>query len=263
VNSIWFSSVNAATDLNSASYDALTLRAQKRMSSGLTFLGTWTWSKNYDGSFASGNFLNASGSAPQDYYNLGAEYAQSVVDTPHRVTASITYELPFGSGKMLLSRGKVANALIGGWQLNATSIYQTGFPLAITQSSNLNSVIGAGLQRPNATGIDPATYGDLGSRIDNYFNKAAFSAASQFTFGNLSRTISYRSPGQANWDASLFKEFRILEKVRAQFRAEALNVFNTPYFRAPNTSFGSSSFGKITQQANFPRYLQMGFRVYF
>jgi len=45
--------------------------------------------------------------------------------------------------------------------------------------------------------------------------------------------------------------------------AEALNAFNTPQFRAPNTAVGNSNFGAITQQANFPRYLQLGGRITF
>ena len=111
--------------------------------------------------------------------------------------------------------------------------------------------------------MSPETSGALGSRLDVYINRAAFSQAPQFTPGNLARTIPYRGPGQANWDISLFKDVQFLERLRGQFRAEALNVFNTPQFRAPNTSFGSSAFGFITQQANFPRYIQLGFRMQF
>ena len=147
--------------------------------------------------------------------------------------------------------------------MNAIGTFQTGFPLAISQSNNLNSVIGAQTQRPNATGVSPVTSGSLEDRLTNYINKDAFSQAPQFTFGNLSRTISMRGPGQANWDVSLFKDFKFKERVSAQFRAEALNVLNTPLFRAPNTQFGGSTFGTITQQANFPRYIQLGFRVSF
>lgn len=258
-----YASVNAATDLNHARYDALVLRAQKRLSKGLTFLGTYTWSKNYDASFASGNFLNGSASSAQNIYNLDSEYGLSIVDTPHRFVINTSYELPFGKGKTYLAHNRPLDYVVGGWQINAIGAYQSGFPLAITQSSNLNSVIGAGVQRPNATGVSPVVTGSVQDRLDGYINKAAFTQAPQFTFGNLARTIGYRGPGQKNWDLSLFKNVNVTERVHGQFRAEALNAFNTPQFRGPNTSFGSSSFGVITQQANFPRYLQLGFRVYF
>ena len=118
-------------------------------------------------------------------------------------------------------------------------------------------------QRPNATGASPETSGSVGQRINNWINKDAFSTAPALTFGNLSRTISERGPGLFNWDISIFKNFPVYERFKAQFRAEALNAFNTPYFRSPNTSFGSSSLGQILSQGNFPRFIQLGLRLQF
>jgi hypothetical protein len=66
-----------------------------------------------------------------------------------------------------------------------------------------------------------------------------------------------------NWDASLFKSVAIRERFKAQFRTEVLNLTNTPLFQAPNTSFGSTSFGRISSQANFSRMVQLGLRLYF
>jgi hypothetical protein len=138
---------------------------------------------------------------------------------------------------------------------------QTGFPLAISQN-NLNSVIGTSNQRPNATGISPETSGSVEDRLSNYINKAAFSTAPQFTFGNVSRTISMRGPGIANTDFSLFKSYA-LEHFKAQFRAEVFNLTNTPQFYGPTTNINSSTFGQITQQANFSRIIQLGVRFEF
>jgi hypothetical protein len=59
------------------------------------------------------------------------------------------------------------------------------------------------------------------------------------------------------------KTFSVTEKVKAQFRAEAMNAFNTPYFNGPNTAVGNASFGRITRQGNFPRYIQLGVRFFF
>jgi len=57
---------------------------------------------------------------------------------------------------------------------------------------------------------------------------------------------------------------RFVNASRFQFRAEALKrVSIPPQFRAPNTAVGNSNFGVITQQANFPRYLQLGGRITF
>ncbi len=62
---------------------------------------------------------------------------------------------------------------------------------------------------------------------------------------------------------SLFKNFVIKERFKAQFRFEALNAMNTPLFYGPNVSFGSSQFGKITSQANFARQLEFALRFSF
>src|SRR5262249_18797364 len=202
-----------------------------------------------------GNQLNTfSGSPPslqpQNLYNLGAEWALAPVNTPLRFTGTWTYGLPFGKGNPWLKSSGVVNAIVGGWLLNGTVIYQMGFPLFVYQQ-NLNSVIGAAVQRPYATGINPATSGSLEERMNNYIDPAAFSQAPAFTFGNLSRSIGVRGPGQANWDLSLFKDFKVRERFTGEFRCEALNAFNTPLFANPNTLYTptSASFGKITYQA--------------
>jgi hypothetical protein len=72
-----------------------------------------------------------------------------------------------------------------------------------------------------------------------------------------------RGPGQINFDLSLFKTFLMGERFKAQFRAEALNFTNTPTFNGPNTTFTNGSFGFITTQANYPRLLQLGVRMFF
>lgn len=201
-------------------------------------------------------------SEPQNYYNLGAEWGLASQDTPLRFTGAWTYDLPFGQGKKFLNSNHVLSYLVGGWSTNGTFIYQTGFPLFIYQQ-NLNSVIGTGEQRPNATGVSPAMPGSVEQRINDYINPAAFSLAPAYTFGNLSRSINYLGPGEKNWDASVFKTVTIKEKYSAQFRAEALNIFNSPLFANPVTQFGNPNFGKINYQANFPRQLQLGIRFFF
>jgi hypothetical protein len=55
----------------------------------------------------------------------------------------------------------------------------------------------------------------------------------------------------------------VLERFKAQFRAEAINAMNTPLFEAPNSNFGNPNFGRITRQANFPRFIQFGLRFFW
>lgn len=261
-----FSNINYQFDDNDkAKYYSLIVKGQKRFSNGLTFLSAFTWSRNWDESSAgAGNTLNSGAVAPQNPYNMAAEYAFANVDSPLRWTTSFSYDLPFGKGKKFVnSSNLILSNVVGGWSLNATSIFQTGFPLQISQAKNYNSSFGYGSQRPNASGVSPVTNGSLESRLNDYINPAAFSTAPEYTFGNLARTIPMRGPGQANWDMSLFKTFTIKERIKSQFRFEALNAMNTPLFYAPNTSFGSSTFGQITQQANFSRELELALRFAF
>ena len=249
-----------------ANYQSMVVKATKRFSHGLIFLSTFTWSKNEDASAAGvGSNLNPGARTyPQNPYTFAGEYGYSNVDAPLRWATSISYELPFGKGKAFASNiNKAADYIIGGWVLNTVSVFQSGFPLQVYQT-DLNSQYGYGAQRPNLTGTDPVTSGSLDQRLYNYINPAAFSKAPAATFGSTPRTQgNLRGPTQANWDGSVFKNFTFGERVKAQFRAEALNLFNTPYFYSPQTNFSSGAFGQIYSQANFARQLQMAIRVTF
>lgn len=261
-----FASVNFTnSDRNRAQYDSMSVKAQKNMSYGLSVLSAFTWSRNFDmAGGGSGNNLNAGNSGPQDVYGMAGEWGLSYLDSPLRWTNAITYELPFGKGKALLSgAGRAMDLLVGGWSVNSVSTMQTGYPLQVYMNNNGNGALGTSRQRPNATGVSPSVDAGFGSRIDGWINPAAFSSAAPFTLGNVTRTIAMRGPGQVNWDISVFKTATVMEGLKVQFRAEALNAMNTPLFRAPNTAFGNAAFGRITSQANFPRMLQLGLRLYF
>jgi hypothetical protein len=252
-------------DQNHARYDSMIVKVQKRFSHGLTLLSVFTWAKAYDGSFAGvGSSLNPSVyGAPQNPYDLGAEYSQSQFNAPLRWSTSISYDLPIGKGKWLLSNANRAEEYaLGGWTINAVSVYQTGFPLLIGQNDS-NSAYGYEAMRPNATGSDPSTSGSVESRIYDYINPAAFSIAPQGTFGDVGRTISELGPGTKNWDLSIFKSVTFKERFKAQFRAEALNAFNSPQFTSPQGNVSAGNFGQIYNQANFARQLQLAIRFTF
>ncbi len=247
---------------NRAVYHSAYVKVQRRFSNGFTSLATYTRSQNMDGSYGSvGNVFAATVGGPQNAYAPEAEYSLSSSHSPHRFSLATTYELPFGKGKAWLSSNRFFDLAAGGWSLNLVSVMQTGYPLTVTQPND-NSILGANHMRPNATGLSPLPDRPFAERLEGWFNRAAFAQAPQFTFGNLSRTLSVRGPGQVNWDASVFKTFAIGERLKAQFRAEALNIMNTPMFYAPNTSFTNSAFGVVSSQANFSRMIQLGVRFY-
>jgi hypothetical protein len=264
---------NVQASINSfgrSTYDSMVIKAQKRLSKGMSFLSTFTYSLFKDtgvGAAGSGP-LNSLAAATRNSYDIEREFSLSGSHTPARWSNAITYELPFGKGKPFMN-GTLADLVVGGWSMNAVQVWQTGYPLSVRQLANTNSQFFTLVQFPNATGTSPVTEGRPQDRIGldagstRYINAAAFSTAPTGTFGNVSRTLSMRGPGLHNWDISLFKTFTFAEKYKAQFRAEAVNAFNTPLFNSPNTTFGSGAFGQISQQANFPRMYQLGLRFFF
>ncbi|MBO0719659.1 MAG: TonB-dependent receptor [Blastocatellia bacterium] len=244
-------------------YNALSVKAQKRFSKGFSLLTAYTFSKLLDDITGNSNYFAPDNTANViDAYNRRRDYGLSSVDMPHRFTMSGTYELPFGRGKSFLtSANRITSRVAGGWQFNAIVTYQSGFPLSVTQQVNNTNAFSLG-QRPNVVlGVDPATAGDVSDRLGSYLNSAAFSLTPANTFGNAPRTIGVRSPSTALWDLSLLKNTTIFERFNAQFRFEAVNAFNTPVFRAPNTQLGNANFGVISSQANFARIMQVSLRL--
>ena len=259
-----FSSVSLYTSTSYADYNALLVKAERRAGHGLNIIGSFTWSRNRDDSFATANSIQSSGvTAPQNVYDLRAEYAHAVNDVPFQFTAGITYDVPLGRGERFSTGSVWTDAVLGHWQLNIIPTFRTGFPVAILQSSNPNSsIVGNALQRPNINaGVKLGTSGGLEDRLNGYINPAALSTSTALTFGDAPRTLSLRGPAFENWDTSLYKNILVRERVNVQFRAETFNTFNTPEFAGPNTAYGGASFGQITSQANFPRYLQLGLRI--
>lgn len=271
-----YQGITMAQSTGKSSYNSLDLKVQKRFSRGVTLLAAYTWSSNWDniwGAYGSSNALNSGNNGPQDIYNLGPEYARATNNIPNRVSFAGTYELPFGRGKQFLSGvNRWIDLAVGGWKFNDITVIQNGGPLAITQS-NGNSSYGNGTQRPSLiSGINPCKSGSPEGRLNNYFNAAAYSITAPYAFGTAPRASNCYGPGYVNSDLSLNKDFRITERMHAEFRAEALNAFNTPQFATPNLSVGSytngapkynSGAGQITGTLGFPRLVQLGGRFYF
>jgi hypothetical protein len=132
-------------------------------------------------------------------------------------------------------------------------------PLAVTQAGGL---IWDGTQRPNLVG-DPSTSGPITSRLDNYFNAAAFSQPGPDVPGTAPRNLSYRGPAITTFDAVLIKTIGIRTGQRLEARIEAQNVLNHPVFGDPNTSFGSTSFGQITGTKIGSRQMMLGLKYHF
>ena len=95
------------------------------------------------------------------------------------------YDLPFGKGKALASRGGIVSAVLGGWQLNAILRLRSGVPITMATVQNLTGSLGGG-SRPNRLRSGQVPDGQQQS-IDRWFDPAAFELPPQFKFGNTSR----------------------------------------------------------------------------
>jgi hypothetical protein len=248
-----------------SSYNALLVRAERRLSKGFSILGAYTFSKEIDDMVPSVNGFpgeSFAGAGLQNYYNLHNERALSSWDTHQTLVISYVYELPFGVGKPFLNRGGALDKFVGGWQINGNTTFQSGSPLQITGGNSSGSL--AGTQRPNCNGMNPTLNGAVTSRLLEYFNTADFSFNAPFTFGNAPRLMpDLRGPGVDNFDISVFKNTRIAERYQVQFRVESFNAFNRIQFGIPNTNINSTAFGVISSQQNSPRNIQLGLRLLF
>jgi hypothetical protein len=245
-----------------ARYNALVLKFNKRPTQGWGANVNYTFSVNKDNLFGEVNYFsnNTNGLArPLDNYNLDPEYGTSLLDAPHRLNISGLVELPFGQGKRWLSKPGLVDVLLGGWAVTAIGSYQSGFPVVVVQDNNNSGLFGS-FQRPNVTGTDPQTSGSTEERLTQWFNPAAWSAAAPFTFGNAPRTETRaRTPFKKNWDIAFQKTQRLGDQT-LMVRIELINAFDDPNFLGPETRFGRSAFGTITQVGGFPRTVQVLFR---
>jgi hypothetical protein len=234
-------------------YNALQVTFSKRYSKGVTFEGNYTWAKAMD-----------TGSSYQDSYDVLGFRSVSSVHIPHRFVFSGLYELPVGRGRVFGSdMSRVADALIGGWQVNGILVVQSGDPLSIGAGNTaglFNETI-----RANTNGQKAALSGDARTRLNRWFDTSTFSQPAPFTLGNLSANIAdLRGHHVNNLDFSLFKVFGLTETMRLQFRAEAFNALNRVRFSNPNTNVNAgSNFGVITAQSNAPRQIQFGLKLLF
>ncbi|RSL16138.1 carboxypeptidase family protein [Edaphobacter aggregans] len=263
-----FTTITDSVSDGITNFNALNVKVQKLFSNGLTVLGAFTWASNWDNLWGASSTLNpliSNNNGAQDVNNIHAEYARSINNIPKRTTLALTYELPFGHGKQFLSgANRWMDLAVGGWTFNNIMIIQDGAPLPISQTTNSNSAFGNLGTRPSLVpGVNPCYSGRPQDRLNAYFNPAAFSTTPAGSYGNSPRTLNCYGPGYANFDLSLNKSFHVTERVNAEFRAEALNAFNTPQFNGPNLAADSSTAGKITGTLGFPRLVQLGGRLTF
>ncbi|MCI0621285.1 MAG: carboxypeptidase regulatory-like domain-containing protein [Acidobacteria bacterium] len=231
-------------------YHALQTRLERRYSTGLTLLSSYTYGKALgDSSTLNGNFT-------QDPRCRACEKGRLLFDVRQRFVNSFSYELPWGPGRKFWNGSGALTNILGGWVVSGIMTFQTGFPLTVTTIDNANT---GGQNRANlVAGANP---NPKDRTIDAWIPRSAFAQNPAFTYGTSGKGI-VDSPGINQIDLSLIKEFRIREGSKLEFRVDFFNAFNHPNFGNPNTNFNSGAFGTISS-AEEPRDIQVGLRFSF
>ncbi len=273
-------------------YHALQATVSRRWNQSY-FQAAYTFSKNIDATSTGNTAFNT---AYNDQSNVNASRGISDFNRPHRLSVSYAYDLPIFQHSSGYKR-----AALGGWQVSGVSIFQTGTPFSIFDSSAGTAFLGQGSTpllganlAPGASVASGLASGSLRDRVANgYLNSAAFQpvpylyypgvAPGQCAvpggpdpsgntcvtgFGDLGRNI-YHGPFQQNWDVSFLKHFKIGERQDVRFAVDFFNIWNHTNFANPTVTdietAGSSNspFGKIVQTTGNPRLIQFSLRWAF
>ena len=206
-------------------YDSLQTTLQKRMSYGISANFNYTFSKALGICCDDLSDGYPSIQVPQ-YMRLNR--AVMPYDRPHTFGAALLSELPFGAGKKWATSG-LASKLAGGWRVNGLIAAYSGQPFTVTSNSPLNAPNNS--QRAN---LAKSSVTILGSP-NSYFDPLAFAPGPTGAFGT-STLDAVRGPGAFNIDAGLFRDFKFNERWKLEFRAEVMNLTNTPHFANPGSN---------------------------
>jgi hypothetical protein len=234
-----------------SSFNSLQVKVEKSLSSRLSVLASFVWSKSIDDADTPipGLF---DGVGAQDERNLRLERGLSFFNVGRRVSAAYVYRLP---------ETRIAGPLLRGWSTSGTVTLQDGTPL----NPFYFALDFANSGTPNRPDIVPGQSITLprGQRTaDQFFNTAAFTAPAPFTFGNAGRD-TIPGPGNNIFNLAIQRRFQVTEASTIQFRAESFNTFNHPNWGipGPNPDFGPF-FGKIFASGD-PRRIQFALRYDF
>lgn len=257
----------AVTEYNGASsYQSISLQFVKRFTAGLSVNGSYTFSREHQRA----QYLN-----PQDTDLVDIV---SPTERPHRWTLSTIYELPFGKGRKFGSNWHpIADAIIGGWQMQAVYEWQSGEPLQFGNvyyngdPSQLVSLLGKKDPGGRRYGIDIPAFDitgfflngvQLAANVPGFANN--YTSGSTNTLRSMPLTMGqFRNQRFLKFDLGLSKNFRIREGMKLQVRFEAINALNKPYFSGLNLDPTNAAFGLANNQRQPPRDIQIGGKFTF
>jgi hypothetical protein len=274
-----------------STYSSLQAKLEKRYSSGLSFLTTYTWAHALDDSSDAGGLESAIGDRNMKIIPVIDEYTNSEYDVRNRFTFNGNYELPFGRGRAHMNQPGWVDLVAGGWSSSLTFAAQTGTPFTV--SPDIGTASGGSaravlISDPFASGGSPdpsnpgVTCASSTRNKTNWYNPCAFAnplpgnqisspvtdtATAIKYLGGRSNQIY--GPGYNRVNMSLFKNFNTWHEQYLQFRADAFNLLNHPSLNNPSTTSNSTNGGEITGpkffQNNTPdaRFFQLALKYQF
>lgn len=257
-----FGNVSMTEYNGSSDFHSVQLQMMKRFTKGLSLNGSYTWSREH----LKNQYLNPQDTELMDYISPN--------ERPHRFTFSGIYELPVGKGRKFGSDWHpVADAIIGGWQVQGLYEWQSGEPLLLPNLyyggdiNTLESLLGKKNGSGQRYGVDVAAWDISGFNIAGVVPGVAnnYTSGSAITLRNVPFTVDgLRNQRFLKFDVGVSKNFRIREGMKIQVRVDAINILNTPYFSSPNVTPSSSSFAFTTAPVRQPpRDIQIGARFTF
>jgi hypothetical protein len=224
-----FGNINTDDDTGYSWYHSLQVRVEKRMSRGFTIMASYTFSKFMEAV----EVLNSFDARPTEVI--------SPQDRPHHLAITGIYELPVGKGRRYLASAPAwMDHLLGGWQFQGIYQGQSGPPIGfgniLFYGANVNDIVLPTSRRS----VERWFNIDAGFERDN---------SKQLAWNVRTwplRLSGLRADGFNQFDLSLFKNFRLTERVRLQLRAEAQDALNHAMFAAPNTGVNNTLFGQVS-----------------
>jgi hypothetical protein len=253
-----------------SNYNAMLVRVERRYTSGLSLLSSFTWSNamsNAPQYRNAGGITGDENSPPQNSFNLAADRSLAYFNAKLRSVTSGVYDLPFGAGRQMLKSGLGA-AILGGWQVSGTLQLQTGFPYTINYKGdpiNIGGGSGGILVRPNyaltssGQNVNPNLPSDQRT-TSRYFNTAAFVQPIN-SFGDVGRNTMIGA-NLINLDSTVARNFRLRERYLLQFRVEFFNLANHPNYGLIGRVINDPTFGIVQNQLP-PRQIQMALKFSF
>ena len=254
-------SVGTEEYVGSDTYDAGTLRIEKRFSNGNSLVASYTRSRARDKL----NYLNPSDPVLEDRISPN--------DRPNRVSVAATARLPFGKGQKWGSNWTgAAQAILGGWSLSGSYQYQTGFPLTWNTNiyydpardpkdlkSNIGEHVSCGI-----AGLDCPAWDTSGFFIPG----GTGPTDARLQLGQNVRYFPSTLPGVRTHDlhlldVGLYKTFSLPRDIDLQVRVESINALNYTVLWNPNQDPRNVNFGLVNQDRNNPRDIQIGARLSF